>query len=272
MIATMLVGRAASAKGVPAEKYLADEIARRRKPVTDAAVEAFYESNKSQMQGRPLADIGPTIRRFLEEQQENAARDALVAELRASGPPVRLSLEPPRQRVAVAAHNAAAGPADAPITIVEFSDFQCPFCSRVVPSLKRLRDTYGNRIRIVWKDFPLENIHPHAFMAAEAAYCAGEQGRFWEFHDRLFANQESIAPDTLGPHAAAVGADRAKFDACLASGRHADKVREGIAEGQALGVDSTPTLFVNGRRITGAVPYETFSAVVDEELERAKTK
>ncbi|MEQ1898158.1 MAG: DsbA family protein [Vicinamibacterales bacterium] len=268
LVARMLVEKAAAARAVDADRFVKDEIAKRRKPVTDADVSGFFKANQPQMRGRPLEEMAPSIKAFLDEQQEDAARDALIAELRKAGAPVRMQLEPPRVQVAVAGHDPSRGPATAPITLVEFSDYQCPFCGRVTPTLKRLRDTYGERIRIVWKDFPLYDIHPQAQKAAEAAWCAGEQGKYWEFHDRLFANQSTLGTEGLKQHATAVGLEPVGFNACLESGRHATRVQDGAQLGRDLGVDSTPTAFINGRRVTGAQGYDAFAEIVDDELAR----
>ena len=124
----------------------------------------------------------------------------------------------------------------------------------------------------MWKDFPLTSIHPNAFKASEAAHCAGDEGKYWEMHDRMFANQQALAVDALKKNAADLGLDAAKFAACLDSGKYADRVRAGMEEGTALGVGSTPTVFVNGRLLSGAQPYEAFRAIIDEELQRASQR
>ena len=266
MVAEMFLSEAAKAKGMSPEAYVEAEITRRAKPVTDADVVAFYQSNVGQMQGRSLDVMGPAINRYLQEQQRAAARQALVAELKKGGPPVRVMIDAPRYEVALAPTDPAVGSASAPVTIVEFSDFQCPFCLRVEPTLKQVRQTYGDKVRIVWKDFPLTQIHPQAFKSGEAAHCAGEQGKFWEYHDRLFANQEALQPDNLKKYAADLSLDTAKFNACLDESKFGDRVREGVAQGSRLGVNSTPTIYINGRLLSGAQPYEVFAAVIDEEL------
>src|SRR5687768_6043646 len=270
IVAEMLVAEAAKGKGMSPDAYVEAEIARRAKPVTDADVVAFYQSNVSQMQGRTLDSIAPVINRYLQEQQRVTARQALVAELRKGGPALRVMIDAPRHEVTLAAADPAIGSASAPVTIVEFSDFQCPFCQRVAPTLKQVQKTYGDKVRIVWKDFPLTQIHPEAFKAGEAAHCAGEQGKFWEYHDRLFANQQALQPDSLKKYAADAGLDAAKFNACVDTSKYGDRVREGVAQGSRLGVNSTPTLYVNGRMMSGAQPYEAIAAVIDEELARAK--
>jgi protein-disulfide isomerase len=125
-------------------------------------------------------------------------------------------------------------------------------------------------VRFVWKDFPLTSIHPEAFKASEAAHCAGDQGKYWEYHDRLFANQRALQVEALKKHAADLGLDAEAFNACLDSGKYADRVRAGLQAGARVGVGSTPTLFINGRLVTGAQPFEAFQQIIDEELERAR--
>jgi protein-disulfide isomerase len=268
IVAEMLIGTAAKAKGMSAAAFEEAEITSRVKPITDADIVAFYQANQNQMQGRSLDMMTSAILRYLQEQQRTTARQALIADLQKAGAPVRVLFEPPRQQVAVAATDPSLGGASAPVTVIEFSDFQCPFCQSVSPTLKRVRQTYGDKVRIVWKDFPLTQIHPQAFKASEAAHCAGEQGKYWEYHDRLFANQQALQPDDLKKHASDLGLDSAKFTTCFDTSKYGDRVREGVALGSRLGVSSTPTLYINGRMLSGAQPYETFVAVIDEELAR----
>jgi protein-disulfide isomerase len=268
IIADMLLAEEAKKKGMSPDAYVESEIAKRVKPVSDAEVVTFYQSNVNQMQGRSLEQMTPAINRYLTDQQNATARSALVAELKKAGPAIRVSLDPPRQTVNLAATDPAVGAASAPVTLVEFSDFQCPFCQRVEPTLKQLRDKYGDKLRIVWKDFPLTQIHPQAFKAGEAGHCAGEQGKYWEYHDRLFANQQALQPADLKKHAADLGLDAAAFATCLDSSKFGERVRDGVSQGTSLGVNSTPTIFINGRRLSGAQPLEVFVAVIDEELSR----
>jgi protein-disulfide isomerase len=141
-----------------------------------------------------------------------------------------------------------------------------------MPTLKRVSEAYGDRVRIVWKDFPLTSIHPQAFKAAEAGQCAREQGKFWELHDRLFPNQQALQPEFLKKYAAELGLDAEKFNACLDTAKYGDRVQEQMGIGTRLGVASTPTVFINGRLVSGAQPYDVFTRIVDEELERARSK
>jgi protein-disulfide isomerase len=268
IVADMLLADAAKERGLSQEAYVQSEISKRAKPVTDADVAAFYQSNIEQMQGRPLAVMAPAITRYLTEQQETAVRASLINELRKTGPAVRLMMDAPRFVVDLEDADPAIGNKKAPVTLIEFSDFQCPYCRQVAPTLQKLRAAYGDKLRIIWKDFPLTQIHPQAFKAGEAGHCAAEQGKFWEFHDQLFVNQQALMPDDLKKYAANVGLDAGKFNSCLDTSKHAEVVRDGVAQGTRLGINSTPTLFVNGRRVSGAQPYEVFAAVIDEELSK----
>jgi protein-disulfide isomerase len=270
IIADQLLSEAAKKKGMTAAAFELEELGKRTKPVTDGEVVAFYQANINQMQGRSLEVMGPAISRYLTEQQRDTARRELIAELRKAGPEVRVLIDAPRREVEVDASDPSLGRASAPVTLIEFSDFQCPFCQRVAPTLKKIRDTYGDKVRIVWKDFPLTQIHPQAFKAGEAAHCAGDQGKYWEYHDRLFANQQQLQPEDLKKHAAEIGLDAPAFSTCLDSSKYGERVRNGVAEGTRLGVNSTPTIYVNGRVLSGAQPYETFVSVIDEELSRGK--
>ena len=170
------------------------------------------------------------------------------------------------------------GRADAPVTLVEFSDYQCPYCQRffatVLPVLKKEYIDTG-KVRYVFRDFPLEKIHPQAGKAAEAAHCAGEQGKYWAMHEVLFRNQRALAARQLAEHAQAAGVNGTKFDECLASGRHAVRVAQGLTDGAAVGVKGTPTFvvgktvagdFVHGIPIRGAQPLETFRRIIDQAL------
>lgn len=170
------------------------------------------------------------------------------------------------------------GRADAPVTVVEFSDYECPFCQRffatTLPALKRDYVDAG-KVRYVFRDYPLDQLHPQARKAAEAAHCAGDQGKFWEMHDVLFQNAKALSPPQLAEHARAVGLDGAAFDECLASGRHAARVERGLADGAAAGVRGTPAFVigktkagdvVEGTPIRGAQSLETFRRIIDQAL------
>ena len=159
-------------------------------------------------------------------------------------------LEPPR--VTVAAEGPSLGPADAPVTIIEFSDFQCPYCGRAASTVKQIHERYPKQVRIVYRNLPLDSIHPNARPAAEAAACADAQGRFWEFHDRLFANQRALAPEDLQRYAKEIGLDMAAFDQCVKDRKSQAKVDGDLAAANEAASNAgkrglgTPAFFVNG--------------------------
>lgn len=158
-----------------------------------------------------------------------------------------------------------AGNKNAKIKLVEYSDFQCPFCKKFYPTFKRLLAEYGDKVSFEYKHYPL-NFHPFAQKGAEASECAGDQGKFWQLHDKIFENQESLSLATLKQWAKDIGLNSGKFNSCLDSGKYADKVQADFREGQSLGVSGTPTVFINGEKIVGAQPYETFKAAIDKLL------
>jgi protein-disulfide isomerase len=174
---------------------------------------------------------------------------------------------PQRLEIATAGYPAR-GPATAPVTIVEFSDFECPFCGRLFPTLQAVEKIYLDRVRIVYRQFPLRRIHPLAQKAAEASLCAAEQGHFWEMHDSLFGDQEHLTVDDLKARAVALKLDTATFNTCLDSGKKVAAIDQDIAEGAKVGVSGTPTMFINGRMMVGAQPYAAIQAVIEDELQR----
>ncbi|MDO8551337.1 MAG: DsbA family protein [bacterium] len=160
------------------------------------------------------------------------------------------------------------GNKDAKVTIVEFSDFECPFCGRYnTGTYPQIDKDYiqTNKIHYVFQHFPLP-MHPNAQKSAEAAECAGEQGKFWEMHDKLFANQTSLSITDLKKYAADLGLKTSTFNSCLDSGKEADKVKSGTSLGQGVNVSGTPAFFINGQLISGAQPYQAFKTVIDQEL------
>ncbi len=174
------------------------------------------------------------------------------------------------QRVEVSVDDDPAwGPEDAPITIIEFSDYQCPFCARFrKQTYDRLKEEYGDKIRFVYRDFPLTQIHPEAVPAAIAAHCAGEQGKYWEYHDLLFLGGRELGRETYVAYADELGLDVDEFSRCIDEQRYLDEVQKDFNDGAAAGVRGTPTFFINGIPLVGAQPFENFQAVIDQELAR----
>ncbi len=271
MVQDTMVENEAKAKGVTKDQLIAD--ATKAAPVTDAEVDKFYDENKAQIPPNVTKEqVTPRIQQFLEQQHQNEARTVFYAALEAKYKADYL-IEPIRVPVGAAAYTAPVqGPTAAPVTIVEFSDFQCPFCSRLIPTLSQVKQKYGDKVKIVFRQYPL-NIHDHAPKAAEAALCANDQGKFWELHDAMFADQSGLAVGGLKDKATKIAGLKAEeFNSCLDSGKHAGEVKQDIAAGTAAGVNSTPAMFVNGRFISGAVPLADITKVIDDELKRAGDK
>ncbi len=261
-----LLAREAASRGVSLEQLLAQELLKRAMPVSDAEIRQIYERSLPLPGGMTFDQVKPMAMSYLQQQHLDDARARFIDELRESAH-AAIRLEAPRQAVAVAPVDPARGLTSAPIHLVEFSDFECPYCKQLEPVLTRLRDKYGDRIRLVWKDFPLP-IHSRARGAAEAARCAGDQGHFWEYHDLLFANQQSLAPDDLKGHAGTAKLDLDQFAACLERGVHRADITVDLEEGARQGIEATPTVFINGRPVIGAQPFETYEKVIEEELSR----
>jgi protein-disulfide isomerase len=163
----------------------------------------------------------------------------------------------------------AAGGVDASVIVVEFSDFQCPFCASVLPTVKQIKDTYGDKILFVYRDFPLHSIHPEAGKAAEAAQCDNDQDMFWSYHDLLFEKQgdwSGVGVPKFKEYAADLGLDSEKFDECLDTGKYESEVAKDLQEGMHFGVSGTPAFFINGKKIEGAQPFTVFHNIIEEEL------
>lgn len=161
------------------------------------------------------------------------------------------------------------GNKNAPVTIVEYSDYECPYCSRFHPTMEKVMEDYGDQVRWVYKHFPLDSLHPEARPAALASECANELGgndAFWSFTDAMFKNQANLGDELYKQTASDLGLDSAKFEECYSSKKYANRVQEDQQEGQSLGVQGTPASFVNGIMVSGAVPYESLKQTIDSEL------
>jgi protein-disulfide isomerase len=263
IVGDRLIADEAKTRGTSAAALIDGEITSKIANVAEADIVAWYNANPSRVQGATVDQVRQPIRSLLTQQRTAQAYQTLVDKLRAKAS-IRISLEPPRQKVA-AADGPTQGPANAPIELIEFSDFQCPYCLRAHPVLKQVLSTYGDRIRFVYRNYPLPS-HPNARPAAEAAQCAAEQGKFWPYHDRLFGDQSKLGDDDLKASAAALGMDAAKFNACFDAHKYKERVEADVQAGNEAGVNGTPAFFVNGRMLSGAQPFDEFKRVIDEEL------
>ncbi len=265
LIGRTLIEKEAVVRGVTAEVLDQSEVAAKVR-VTEAELGSFYAANKARFAKATEADALQQIRSGLTQQRQTERRNAFARELRAKYD-VRVLLDPYRVAVDLADAPVRGNP-KAAVTILEFSDFQCPFCVRARPAVNRVREVYGDRVRFAFRHYPLD-FHPQAQKAGEAAACAGEHGKFWEMHDRLWDNPAKLQLSDLKAHAQGLGLDAAAFGTCLDSGRHAELVERDLRAGQAYGVSGTPAFFVNGRPLVGAQPFEAFQQVIDDELGRA---
>jgi protein-disulfide isomerase len=265
-ITKRLLEQEAAARKISTDELSRIEIEGKAAPVTEAEKKDFYEKNKPRFGQKPEAEALQQIEAGLRQQKQRERRATFVKELRDKAG-VKVMLEPPRVTVA-AGDNPAKGPANAPVTLIEFSDFQCPYCARVTPTLKRLQEAYPDKLRIVFRDLPLA-MHKNAQIAAEAAACANEQGKFWEMHDRLFANQAKLEAADLKQHAVDLALDATAFNKCFDAGKYKANIKRDAEEAGRLGLSGTPAFFINGRLLVGAQPYESFVQVIDEELELA---
>jgi protein-disulfide isomerase len=269
IIAARLFDEAAKAQGIERQALIEKEITAKIPAVSDEDVAEWYRVNQARVQGATLDQVRSPIRNYLTQERMQGIRTTYLESLKAKTA-VRVNLEPPRQRID-SANSPARGPANAPIEIVEFSDFECPFCLRADPTVRQVLSTYGDKIRLVYRHYPLPN-HPNARPAAEASACAGDQGKFWAFHDRLFSSKARLGDADLKQHAAEIGLDTAKFNACLDGRTHKGRVDEDMRAAEEAGVNGTPAFFINGRSLSGAQPFEAFKRIIDEELELKRTK
>ena len=263
LINDTLLQQDAAARKLDAAKIIEQDITSKVVPPTDEDAALFYNQNRVRMQNAPLEQARDAIKQYLVQQRTLSARQVYLDGLRAKTD-IRITLEPPRQVVATDGRPAK-GPESAPITIIEFSDFQCPFCLTAFPTVQSVLSTYGDKIHFVYRHYPLAN-HPRARPAAEAAACANEQGKFWAFHDRLFGNQQLLEDADLKQHAAQLGMDAAQFNSCYDSRKYTADVDADIRAGDQAGVSGTPAFYINGRMLSGAQPLEAFKQIIDEEL------
>jgi protein-disulfide isomerase len=256
------LAREAEKRGLTVEALLAAESAARG-PVSDAEVAAFQEAHKHEIPpGIPPAELASQIRMHLQGERDTEVRQALTSKAQ-----VAVHLQAPR--VNVSGNGPSLGPADAPVTLVEFADFQCPYCARALPLVSELRERFPTQVRVVFKHLPLESIHPRARAASEAAICAEKQDRFWPYHDLLFQNPRALGDADLRAHAGTVGLDLAAFDACLQGPERTERIAADVAEATAAGISGTPAFVLNGVLIRGLRSPDEMAALVERELAAA---
>jgi protein-disulfide isomerase len=268
-----LVEAEAKKKGVSVDDLMKSEVISKVAGPSDDELSAYYKVHQGDMK-QPFDEIKEKLRQEMKDVEikkaqihyiqglwQRAATDGDLV-LLITPPKIEMPVDPARLR----------GDPNAPVTIVEFSDFSCPFCRKVEPTLAELLAKYPGKVKLVYRDFPLSSLHPQAHLAAEASRCAGEQGKYWEYHDLLFANQARQTQDALLEDARTLKLDDQKLDACLTSGRYKSQVDLDSSLGGRAGVVSTPGFFINGNFISGAQPAASFEKIIDEELSASSPK
>jgi len=262
LIEQKLLEAAAKKKGLTTEKLLAQEVDSKVPDASDAEIEAYYLGLRIKS---PLAEAKAQLRDSLKQAKSQKARQDYLKSLRAdskvvvllSAPRVEVGYDPARVR----------GNPKAPVMIVEFSDYQCPYCHQAELTVKEVLAKYGDKVSLAYRDYPLTAIHSQAEIAAEGSRCALEQGRFWEYHDQLFT-ASNLDKDALIEYARKVKLDDNQFGACLTSGKYKAGIDKDLQEGKKAGVSGTPGFFINGIVLSGSQPKDAFTRVIDEELAR----
>jgi len=263
-----VVDAEAKARGATPEQLFEQITSQATEPTTEE-VASWFAQNEARLRGARLEEIAPQIRGFLLEQRRREAWQDFVGP-RLDSLAYEMVLEPPR--VDLEATRLIRGPADAPVTITAFSDYQCPYCIRSEPVLAEVLERFPEAVRLVHRHFPLASIHPFARPAAEAAMCADDQGAFWPYHDAIFARNGRLQPETFDEIAKELELDSGRFAACIEERRHADFVRRDIQAGEAAGVTGTPAFFVNGIPLKGARDADEISRIVESELKRLESE
>jgi protein-disulfide isomerase len=255
---------AAAAKAGKDRDALMKEEVEKRAAVTDAEVQQYYDQHKDRFRNLPFEKVAPAVKRQLAGQRQVQAMQEYSKSLR-DEIGFENMLEPPRFEIASV--GPSLGPDDAPITLVEFSDYECPFCKAAEPVVKQVLERYPTQVRLVFRQFPLDS-HPKARPASEAALCANEQGKFWEFHRKLFEKAPQIEADKLPAIAEEVGLDRAKFEECVKARRFEAQVSTDVEAGKKASVAGTPAFFVNGVPVSGGRSVDDFAKAINAELAR----
>ena len=268
LITDRVLGAEAKKAGLAtSEEYIGKKILKGEIKISDSDYKKFVKE-KNIPESNINDQVKERIYTYMKEQKREEMVQSAVAKL-TKGSPVEVYFKKPKSNIQVEIGDSPfAGGENAKVTVVEFSDFQCPFCSRAAKTVSDLKKKYGNKIKVVFKHFPLP-MHSNAGPASEASLCVNEQGKdkFWKFHDAAFAAQDKLDAESLAKYAKAAGADEKKFKECFDAKKYADAVKKDMAYGEKLGVRSTPTFFVNGQLLSGALPVEQFSEVIDEELD-----
>lgn len=265
MIGNILMEKEAARKKITPAELIEREVQKKAQKVKDKDITKFYEQQKEHLKGTKEQYID-RIRSFLENQNYNAALQKYLERLKKQARAKIFLEKPQRPRVNLSLTPAPLlGKSDAKVQVVEFSDFECPFCANLAKTIQKITKKYGRAVALTFKAFPLSR-HSNAPLAHQASLCAADQDKFWPYHDKLFENQQSLDRPNLEKYAAQLKLDMIRFKQCVDSGEKISKVQKEMKEGEEAGVRSTPTLFVNGKILVGNLPQEAIEEVINEEL------
>ena len=271
MIADRLLAAEAKRRGISVDELLKQEVNAKTPKITDQELDAFMAQNRARLPQGDDAELKLKVWEYLRDQKNAQQKSDYVRALgQRAG--VTVYLADPTAVQIDTDKGFARGEKSAPVSIVEFSDFQCPFCKAATTTMHQVMAQYAGKVRWVFRDFPIASLHPLANKAHEAARCAAEQGKFWEYHDVLFQKSPQLAPAELQKYARELKLDGESFDRCIEGGKYQAAIAADIEDGQRLGVSGTPAFFINGRMLVGAQPASAFQQVIDSELSKQSAK
>jgi len=264
LILQKVVENEAKKQGISVERLYEKEVDSKIPEPSDDEARGYYLAVKGQTT-LPFEQIKSQVKRLLKNAEVQQARARYADSLRGNAE-VAVFLQPPAVELGENDPARIEGNPTAPISIVEFADFQCPYCGRVEPTLAAILKKYDSKVKLAFRDFPLSSIHPYAEGAAEASRCAEAMGKFWPMHDAMYANQSKLTQADLIKTAGSLGMDESAFSACLKSGKYKPAIQQDVAAGLRVGVTGTPAFFINGRYLSGSVPEAQFDQIIDSEL------
>lgn len=268
IIEQKLLEKEAKKRGGTIETLLNTEVKSKAKEPSEVELKTIYEMNKTtRFKDKSFDDVEESLRQNLKFQKERMAYDALVSSLKKNSK-IDVKLERPSVEVSVDDDPSQGNP-NAPVKLIEFSEFQCPFCKRARPTIEKILSTYKDKIYYVFRDFPL-SFHKNAKNASLAANCAHDQGKYWEFSSELWEIQQSLSPEKFTDIAQKLGLDQEKFKQCYDSRKYDREIDKDQEDGIDVGVSGTPAYFINGKFLSGAQPFESFREIIEEELAKQK--
>ncbi len=270
LIEDKLLAHEARRRHVPLESLIDTEITSKVAAVTPQEIDALYEMYEKRWQ-KPESEVAGQLSSLLLEQKIKVRRHEFAQTLQANAKVSVYLDQPTPVRAVVGVDGPSRGPAGAAVTIVEFEDFQCPFCKRAQETVEQVLARYKDQVRMVHRDLPLRTLHPASWKAHEAGRCAEEQGKFWEYRALLYTNPAAISPEQLNDYASEAGLDVSDFRKCLDSEKFNKVVQRDEDEANRLGIQSTPSFFINGRLLSGAQPESEFIRIIEDELRKPHT-